>query len=102
MIVRSSTGGPNYASFLQEIEQRFERWLSRQSKDDPSRKQELHNKFEQLYETTKSQFAQRLAADGQEIFRQRCENYPRYLESERMDLERVHQIEVSRIRQNSE
>ena len=87
-----------HSSFVLEIERYWMQWLSDESLGDPKRKDALMAKFQALYEVARNSFHQTLLADGHELFRKRCENYPRYLISPSMNLEAVHAERVRRLR----
>jgi len=90
-----------YSPFIQEIERRWAKLISDKSKGDETRKDAMVAGFQKLYQETKNDFRQKLLADGRELFQRRCENYPLYLRSPRMNLEDVHADAVKRVRQEA-
>lgn len=87
-----------YSSFVSDIELRWERWLLLKSNGDPRQHTAMVAWSQQLYESTRNEFRLRLMSDGLALFQQRCERYPLYLTSPRMNPESAHAAVVSRIR----
>jgi len=88
-----------HSAFIREIDQRWAQWISDESKGDPKRKDAMVARFQKVYDETKKDFRQKLLADGRDLFRQRCESYPRYLNSPSMDIETIHAGTLKRLRQ---
>jgi len=91
-----------YSSFVGDIEARWNRWLVAKANGDPRQQEALLVWSRQLYESSTNDLSQRLAVGGLELFYKRCENYPTYLKSRRMNPELTHASIVQRIRRNSQ
>jgi hypothetical protein len=91
-----------YSSFVGDIETRWNRWLVAKANGDPRQHDALVVWSRQLYESTTDDLRQRFALGGLELFYKRCENYPTYLKSSRMNPELAHASTVQRIRRISQ
>jgi hypothetical protein len=88
-----------YSLFVGDIEARWNRWLTTRANGDLVQHEALVIWSRQLYESTADDLKQRLALGGFERFYKRCDNYPAYLKSSRMNPELTYASTVNRIRQ---
>jgi hypothetical protein len=87
-----------YLSFAQEMERHYSAMTLREANNDPGQHKAVQDRFERGFDGYRDGLKQRLAADGLASFRKKCEGYPAYLRSPRMNLEAYYSEQVATIR----
>ncbi|WP_147284435.1 hypothetical protein [Pseudacidovorax intermedius] len=88
------------AAVLGEIETRWQRLLEQKAGGSVSRREALDAWSKELYESTKKDFYIQLRRGGEDVYRARCEGFPRYLQTaQRMQLGVAFSDTLRRIRQ---
>ncbi len=79
-----------YLTLLQELEKHWESFAWQEAKGNPTDHMKFISNMEDTFDQYKIGLDTELRSDGPEIFRAICENYPKYLTTERTNLDFPH------------
>jgi len=87
-----------YLPFMQEMEKHFTTMAWRESGGDPQKYVKFLTDVETAFDGYRTVLKSQMETNGPEAFANQCNIYPRYLASERMDLEHYYAEQVAVIR----
>jgi len=87
-----------YKPFLQEMERHFTAYAWREAGGDTQRHMEVLRKLDDGFKGYKKGLEAEMRSEGEEAFRNKCQIYPIYLMTDRLNLEHFYAEQVSTIR----